>query len=635
MKIYVRMILVLLAISFFLFGSVKAEGNQSVELISYFDSDNQVETDISGLDYGARVSVSNQLSSRDNYSFYLWIYNGVIRPDLPLDYSFVVSSNTEIIGIFRPNNQYVALFVDANGKRIDVQYVSPGGNATDIDSELLPDKPGYEIATIKWNKSLTNIQTNTIFILQYQKVEASSYNVTVSEGTGSGTYGFNEYATVVANEPGMGMYFSYWMSNGKIMSYESTYTFTVLDDVSIEAVYASEPSVTLPLISLSGNLALRIGYHTYLGQFFLPEGFDLIEYGLITSSEEGMLDLGSSSFDRHQGSRYNPLTNEFVMSIPEANLNSVRAYLVVKDDLGNLRTFYDEYFEGVEIGTFASDLFFSYYIEGTSFNKALGIYNGTGSTIDLSQYSINLYSNGASIASANMSLSGQLAHGDVYVVSHGSANATILAMANATNSSVINFNGDDAIVLVKGSSVVDSIGQVGYRPSTEWGSGLVSTADNTLKRKASVSSGRTASTSAFDPSVEWDGYATDHSVGLNQHTMTGGSAPVTVTSIEAFIDVDTYEQGESIDLTGAFIKVFYSDGTSSVMSMTSEMVSSFSTSLVGTHSFAITYQGKSTALYYVVTALTSSHTLMIYEVYGGGGNTGAIYKYDYVVLYNG
>lgn len=33
--------------------------------------------------------------------------------------------------------------------------------------------------------------------------------------------------------------------------------------------------------------------------------------------------------------------------------------------------------------------------------------------------------------------------------------------------------------------------------------------------------------------------------------------------------------------------------------------------------------------------VTGAGTLMIYEVYGGGGNSGAVYKNDYVVLYNG
>ena len=44
-----------------------------------------------------------------------------------------------------------------------------------------------------------------------------------------------------------------------------------------------------------------------------------------------------------------------------------------------------------------TDLFFSEYIEGSSNNKALEIYNPTNQEIDLSAYSISRYSNGSSI----------------------------------------------------------------------------------------------------------------------------------------------------------------------------------------------------------------------------------------------
>ena len=67
-----------------------------------------------------------------------------------------------------------------------------------------------------------------------------------------------------------------------------------------------------------------------------------------------------------------------------------------------------------------SELFFSEYIEGSSFNKAVEIYNGTGAAVDLSTYTIELYSNGASTASQSAVLSGSLADGDVFVLAHGS-----------------------------------------------------------------------------------------------------------------------------------------------------------------------------------------------------------------------
>ena len=41
-----------------------------------------------------------------------------------------------------------------------------------------------------------------------------------------------------------------------------------------------------------------------------------------------------------------------------------------------------------------TDLFFSEYIEGSSFNKALEIYNGTGADVPLGGYTVKMYFNG-------------------------------------------------------------------------------------------------------------------------------------------------------------------------------------------------------------------------------------------------
>ncbi|MDT9111101.1 hypothetical protein, partial [Escherichia coli] len=76
-----------------------------------------------------------------------------------------------------------------------------------------------------------------------------------------------------------------------------------------------------------------------------------------------------------------------------------------------------------------------------------------------------------------------VADDDVFVLAQASANATILAQADQTNASGW-FNGDDAVVLRKGTTTLDVIGQIGVDPGTEWGTGLTSTADNTLRRKA-------------------------------------------------------------------------------------------------------------------------------------------------------
>lgn len=167
-----------------------------------------------------------------------------------------------------------------------------------------------------------------------------------------------------------------------------------------------------------------------------------------------------------------------------------------------------------------TELFFSEYIEGSSNNKALEIYNGTGATINLASggYNIQMFFNGSPSAGLTINLTGSVADGDVYVIAQSSANATILAQADQTQGSGW-YNGDDAVVLRKGAVIIDSIGQIGIDPGTEWGSGLTSTADNTLRRMDTVCTGDPNGTDTFDPSVEWEGFATDTFGGLGSHTV--------------------------------------------------------------------------------------------------------------------
>lgn len=171
----------------------------------------------------------------------------------------------------------------------------------------------------------------------------------------------------------------------------------------------------------------------------------------------------------------------------------------------------------------SANVYFSEYIEGSSNNKALEIYNSGDSTVDLSGHKVEMYSNGNTTTSLVINLSGSIPAQGVFVLAHGSADASILAVANQTNNAGW-YNGNDAVVLKNGSNVIDSIGQIGFNPGTEWGTGLISTADNILRRKTSVTAGDTNPNDVFDPSIEWEGYATntfDH-LGTYQGSSNGG-----------------------------------------------------------------------------------------------------------------
>jgi len=181
-----------------------------------------------------------------------------------------------------------------------------------------------------------------------------------------------------------------------------------------------------------------------------------------------------------------------------------------------------------------TDLFISEYVEGTSNNKAIEIYNGTSSSIDLAanSYKLEFYFNGATTVGTSINLTGTLGSGNVFVVASSSANSTILNVENQTSSSSF-YNGNDAIVLKKGSTILDVIGQVGFDPGTEWGSGLITTTNHTLRRMESITQGDTNPSDVFIPSTEWIGYAVDTFNGLGNF---GDPLPVELTSFAARVN---------------------------------------------------------------------------------------------------
>ncbi|UAA38608.1 ExeM/NucH family extracellular endonuclease [Paraneptunicella aestuarii] len=206
--------------------------------------------------------------------------------------------------------------------------------------------------------------------------------------------------------------------------------------------------------------------------------------------------------------------------------------------------------------TGAGELYFSEYVEGSSNNKALEIYNPTGADIDLaaSGYSLARFSNGGTTP-ADLGLTGTIAANDVFVLAHSSADAAILAVADQITGS-LSHNGDDAYVLYKDGVAIDSFGQVGVDPGSAWGIGDSSTANNTLRRLASVTAGDTIVDDAFDPAVEWQGFGNDDfsdlgSYGGSTGGDTGGDTGTTLTCGTEYTAIHTIQgAGAATTLTG-------------------------------------------------------------------------------------
>ena len=194
-------------------------------------------------------------------------------------------------------------------------------------------------------------------------------------------------------------------------------------------------------------------------------------------------------------------------------------------------------------GGSGSDLFISEYIEGSSYNKGLEIANTTGSSVDLSDYSIKKQTNGSGNWGSEYTLSGTLTNGSVYVIVHSSSNATMKAVADIqTGSGVVSFNGNDPIGLFKNGVLIDIIGT--------FNGGSAHFAQNTtLVRKESVSSPNSTHTS-----TEWDSHASNTFSFLGAHTATGSGSNSSEIFLSEYIEGSSYNKGlEITNNTGASV----------------------------------------------------------------------------------
>lgn len=154
--------------------------------------------------------------------------------------------------------------------------------------------------------------------------------------------------------------------------------------------------------------------------------------------------------------------------------------------------------------TAQADLLISEYIEGSGNNKALELFNPSLQTIDLTAWELQIYFNGNTNPGLTIDLQGSIAPGNTFVFASAQADPAILAVADQTSGAGL-FNGDDAITLLRGGVVVDSIGQIGVDPGSYWGSGDIRTADRTLRRRE----GTLADSNPFDsyePAAYFDGF---------------------------------------------------------------------------------------------------------------------------------
>ncbi|MEM1416633.1 MAG: Ig-like domain-containing protein [Myxococcota bacterium] len=171
------------------------------------------------------------------------------------------------------------------------------------------------------------------------------------------------------------------------------------------------------------------------------------------------------------------------------------------------------------------DFILSEYVEGSSNNKAIEIANLSADDFDLSTCSLRLYRNGSATVSGTLALSGTLAAGAAQAWCNNNFNDDPPLMAATTlcdelsTSTVLTFNGDDALDLVCGAAgaevTYDVFGRIGEDPGASWPvppmggpAPAVTTANQTL-RKDCTAAADTDGSDVFDPATDYADFASD------------------------------------------------------------------------------------------------------------------------------
>jgi len=161
-----------------------------------------------------------------------------------------------------------------------------------------------------------------------------------------------------------------------------------------------------------------------------------------------------------------------------------------------------------------NDLMISEYVEGSGYNKAIEIFNGTEDTINLAGYALERFSNGGTTAAVIALDAVDLLSGEAWVLTNTSF--VDLEVADQTSAD-LNFNGDDALVLTFNGQPIDSFGRVGEDPGSFWSCDGGTTQNHTLRRLSGVCAGDTITDDAFDPCNQWNFFAEDLISGLGFH----------------------------------------------------------------------------------------------------------------------
>ena len=284
-------------------------------------------------------------------------------------YTFTVTGKETISAVFNTiaENKATVVFESYYGQVIARDQYAAGATLTETPG--LPFRYGYTALGWDYNGDGTyNAKTDTfakaleigfaskdklVKILPVYQLNETTYQITVENGTGAGTYKQNEVVTVVANAASEYMKFSHWEDEaGNILSYNEKYQFYAAKSITVTAVYVAvtekvEAKGTTEIVDKYVDKAN--GKLTFVSMSTVPEGCTIDKAGIIATKDESVgtsgdgFNAGTAAYVRGNswtGNAYRYTWNKSKVGSGETWY--VRAYLVYTDAEGNVNKVYGD-----------------------------------------------------------------------------------------------------------------------------------------------------------------------------------------------------------------------------------------------------------------------------------------------------
>ena len=207
------------------------------------------------------------------YAFAGWYINDVQVSNDPT-YSFVVTQDTTVVAMFTTNTYHLTLLAENGTVTGDGDYAfNTVANITATPNEHYHFVV-WSDGNINANRAILitgDMQLEAIFAIDENTVTAAAINGTVN---GAGTYTYGSTATLVAVPTSVCYSFDGWMINNEIVSTNTTYTFTVTDDVVLVASFTAVENHAAPVTVSS------CGAYTWHGIAYAANGtytFDTVD----------------------------------------------------------------------------------------------------------------------------------------------------------------------------------------------------------------------------------------------------------------------------------------------------------------------------------------------------------------------